>query len=176
MQRNKQNWQSSLDIKNPNVLYAWLNHAGSFMQRLNQYGIANSKIDVIREGWFKPEAWEGELLQLKDDTAWIREVCILSEKRVWMYARTVVPKDMLQEKQELSCLANRSLGSVLFQDPKIKRDKFDFIFIEPAELWQDFLTQALQQWVRRSLFNLEGRALLLSEIFMPDLTTLCMEN
>lgn len=177
MQKDK-SWQSHVDVKNSTML-AWLNHAGSFMQRLDQYGIKNPIIDVLSEGWYEPEVWECELLRLKsDDLAWVREVCIFSDTRIWLYGRSVIPHAMLRDKQELSRLENRSLGSVLFQDANIKREDFQFIYIEPRNLWQNFLSVKEKEasWVRRSLFNLHDRSLLLSEILMPDLTTLCMKK
>lgn len=179
MQTDKNHWQPLLDVNNPTELQIWLSHAGSFMQRLEDHGIKNPTIDVIREDWFIPEAWESELLQLKSsEQTFIREVCIYSDTKIWLYGRTVVPQDMLRGKQELSHLKNRPLGSVLFQDPEIKRDKFEFTYIEPGKLWQGFSPVDQQQasWVRRSLFKLYDHSLLLTEILMPDLTTLCMKN
>jgi chorismate--pyruvate lyase len=179
MQRNKINWQSTLDSKTPGVLRPWLDHAGSFTQRLVQHGVEQPKIDILREGWVKPEAWEADLLCLNsEELAWIREVRIFNDNYTWMYARTVVTNDMLKEKPELSTLENRSLGSILFNDPTIKRDAFEFIFIEPAMLWQNspIQVQLDASWVRRSVFTLRDRSLLLTEILMPDLTTLCLKN
>src|SRR5687768_5066228 len=105
MQTDKNHWQPSLDLNNPTELQVWLSHAGSFIQRLEDHGINNPTIDVIREDWFIPEVWECELLQLKsDEQTLIREVCIYSDTQIWLYGRTVVPQDMLRDKQELSHL------------------------------------------------------------------------
>jgi chorismate--pyruvate lyase len=176
MQRNNIVWQPSLDIKTPGLLQAWLNHRDSFIQRLAHHGIHHPTIDVIREGWLQPEIWECELLGLAShDVAFIREVSIGNSDQVWLYGRTVVPKAMLNHKKELSSLENRSLGSVLFQDPDIKRDAFEFVYAEPSKLWQGCFPM-IEQWIRRSLFHLHDSSLLLTEVFMPDLTTLCMKN
>lgn len=179
MQKDKIVWQCSLGLNSSSPLHAWLSYAGSFMQRLEQHGINNPMIDVLRQDWLKPEAWECELLQLKqNDPALVREVCIFSDTSIWLYARTVFPSDMLTGKQELSRLENRSLGSVLFQDPHIKRGHLEFVYAEPSRLWRDFPPkyQEEQCWVRRSLFSLSHHSLLLTEILMPDLTKLCMKN
>lgn len=179
MQRDKNHWQPSLDVYNPSALQTWLSHSGSFIDRLAEHGITHPKINVLREDWFKPEAWESKLLGLAmNDLAFVREVCIYNGDQIWLYGRTVVPKAMLGNKKELSHLENRSLGSVLFQDPDIKRDPLEFIYAEPHQLWQEFAATQEQQasWIRRSLFHLHDSSLLLTEILMPDLTTLCMKN
>lgn len=176
MQRDKNDWQPTLGVNNPSLLRAWLSHTGSFIQRLAEHGVKNPTIDVLREDWLQPEIWECELLGLvSNDLAFIREVRIGNENQIWLYGRTVVPKAMLMNKKELSNLENRSLGSVLFQDPDIKRDEFEYVFAEPSKLWQAFLPMKEQHssWVRRSLFHLHDSSLLLTEIFMPDLMNLC---
>lgn len=176
MQKDKPNWQSSLNPDDASLLYPWLNNAGSFMQRLAKHGIDNAKVHVLREDYLQPEEWEYELLQLPNEPLLIREVCISSDATVWMYARTVFSANILAEKRELSSLENRSLGSVLFQDPAIKRGLLEFIYANPQALWKDFLPYSQTAWIRRSLFMLQQPSLLLSEIFMPELEKLCGIN
>lgn len=179
IQRDKINWQRMLDVNSPHSLREWLSYAGSFMQRLEQYGISHPTIKVLRQDWLIPENWECELLQLKqNDSALVREVCIYTNDSVWLYGRTIFPKDMLAGKQELSRLANRALGSVLFQDPEIKRGNLEFSYVEPNRLWRDFPPKHQGElcWVRRSLFSLHEHSLLLTEILMSDLAKLCMKN
>lgn len=171
-------WHKILKAKDT-PLSAWIKHAGSFMERLSQHGVHNTKIDILRQDWYIPETWEMILLGMKkNEQAFIREVCIRSDHSIWLYARTVFPRAILEGKQELSHLENRPLGSVLFQDPAIKRSPFEFIHTDPTKLWKDFPPTTIKDysWTRRSLFSLYDNALLLTEIFMMDLKKLCMKK
>jgi len=175
MQKDNNHWQPSLEIDDLHALQPWIRHTGSFIDRLAEHGIIPS-IHVLREDWIKPEIWESKLLGLgSHELALVREVRIGNDDQIWLYGRTVIQKAMLTNKNELLHLENRSLGSVLFQDPEIKRDKLEFIYAEPSTLWPGF-SPTNASWIRRSLFHLHDASLLLTEIFMPDLTTLCMKN
>lgn len=174
--------QSIWDIKSTEIPFqfrAWLEHAGSFMQRLEQYQVNDAHIQVLQQKWFTPSAEEKRLLGLKDSSeVLVREVLILSHDRQWMFARTVIPRDTLTgEEQKLAHLENRPLGSILFKDPTMKRSAFDFACIHPGEKWHAQISSLVQSalpalWARRSIFSLHEKSLLLTEVFLPDIATL----
>lgn len=169
-------------IKNteiPSPFRAWLEHAGSFMQRLVQYKVEDARIQVLRQRWLRPEAEEKRLLDIEGSAqALVREVLILSERKQWMFARTVIPRGTLTgEEQQLAHLKDRPLGSVLFKDPTMKRSEFEFTCLQPGEKWHTRIAQTAGSalpdlWARRSLFSLHGKSLLLTEVFLPDIATL----
>jgi chorismate--pyruvate lyase len=169
--------KSNADIPSP--WRTWLLHAGSFMQRLEQQGISDARIQLLKECWQCPEPEEGKLLEIAhQDHAFIREVFILSETKQWMFARTVIPQSTLTgEQQALAHLKNRSLGSFLFKDPTLQRSEFEIAFLQPGERWHSKVAQAVKNvlpdlWARRSLFFLQGKSLLLTEVFLPDIVTI----
>jgi chorismate--pyruvate lyase len=67
------------------------------------------------------------------------------------------------------------LGEVLFNDPRSRRGKVEVARFQPEHaLYSDALRQAARVridalWGRRSVFHLDGKPLLVCEIFLPDL-------
>lgn len=95
-----------------------------------------------------------------------------------MFARTVLPQHTLTGKhKQLARLKSRSLGSVLFKDPDMRRGSFEFASLSAGDtdfdILHDTLTlQTTTLWARRSIFTLKEKPLLLTEIFLPDIETL----
>jgi chorismate--pyruvate lyase len=156
------------------LLSTWLLCASSFMQRLKNHGIANARIQVLRESWRMP--WQDECQKLNISSrrfALVREVLIDSDEGQWMYARTVIPQMTLTGKERrLGHLKNRSLGSVLFKDPTMTRSPFELTCL-PAKLLS---LASGDLWARRSVFHVSNKPLLLTEIFFPDIANLGEKN
>lgn len=160
-------------------LRQWLLNPGSFMQRLELHVDTKPQIQILQQSWEVPQLDERSLLCLRNrQAAYIREVLISNGHQHWMYARTVFPKAMLTGKEKrFFYLKNRSLGSILF-DPaeNFVRGEFEFSQLKPntflyekVKAWSHH--QAL--WARRSVFNLDKKSLLLTEVFLPGMTALC---
>lgn len=176
------NWQSEhqIEAELPHHLRSWLLYPGSFMMRLKEHGVQNPLVQIIEERWQEPFSCEEKFLALrKKEKVLIREVCIVSENKIWMFARTLVPKKTLTGKEsQLSELKNRSLGSVLFNDPTMQRSPFELAKLLPGSYWhekmEDYSKLSLGAcWARRSLFCLSNKKLLLTEVFLPDIADLC---
>lgn len=159
----------------PATLQPWLNHAGSFIERLETVGITHPEIRILQQDWQIPEPDECDDLNTKEK-ALVREVFILTEKKIWMFARTVFSKGILDEKKSLLSLGKNTLGSILFQDKTIKRGELNIgrccagmpLYDKSIAL----LTEAPPTlWARRSLFY-SNEKLLLTEVFLPDLVNL----
>lgn len=157
----------------PGGLVSWLSDAGSFMQRLKRYGIENAQVRVLREGWSLPAIAEQVALDLPSNTSvWVREVVIHSDKTIWMFARTVIPKKTLDDEElQLQNLRNRSLGSVLFAYPDLVRGEFDYFGVESGtDLYEKIQLDVPMcvtdlKWARSSVFTLRNKSLLLTEVF-----------
>lgn len=173
-------WSTFPDSGVPANVKEWVLYSGSFMRRLIQYGIHDARIQVLQQGWQLPQAWEGKLLAIDAEIkVLVREVLILSEKKKWMFARTVIPEKTLTGKyKQLAQLEDRSLGSVLFQDPEMRRGEFEFASLQTDRLLRDYPDlcnneiDSTELWVRRSIFSLQKNVLLLTEVFLPDMATL----
>lgn len=163
---------------------AWLLHSGSFMQRLREYGISDAQIHILFNEWHYAEYWENELLNIANATPVIvREVLIHSEKKYWMFARSIFPPSLLTgEESHLMDLQTRPLGSILFNHPEMERSPFSYQCLHEGMHWHQrimhYLSVACTQqifkelWARYSVFHLQKKALLLTEVFLPDVFAL----
>ena len=169
---------SSLQKAGKTALIQWLMHPGSFMQRLKDHQIMDASIQVLQEDWQLPEDEESMQLAIPPQTpAWIREVLIQSDKQIWMFARTVIPRETVDNEEELQHLKTRALGSVLFNNPNRQRSQFEYFSITTHSLWHKKIAHYLfeipgELWARRSLFTLNNKSLLLMEVFFPEIELL----
>jgi chorismate--pyruvate lyase len=176
----KTSWKKNLLAgRVPADLSAWLSHKGSFMRRLKKYGVESAVIQVLTQSWFYPTQEESALLKIKPrQLVLVREVLITSPDAKWMFARTVLPRATLTGKERrLAHLKNRSLGSVLFKDPLLRRGEFEVACVRRGSAWYQKIvnTQAIEAdefWARRSVFLINRKPLLLTEIFFPDVAAL----
>ena len=106
----------------------------------------------------------------------LREVFLCCDDVPVVFAQTEIPLSTLtQEQAQLAEIGSESLGRILFQDPSMKRGAIEIAqFREKSQL--DLLCQPLNQscnhslWARRSLFYLNNKPLLVSELFLPAST------
>jgi chorismate--pyruvate lyase len=179
----KIHWQHSPShvqtLSPPAELVDWLLDPGSFIQRLKRHHIAEPAVHVLSQRWEALPLDERTLLHIPErQDGLVREVLIGSSEGQWMFARTVFPASTLTGTDRmLAHLKNRSLGSVLFNDPRVQRGDFEIAAVESDTPWHQKI-KALANinddalWARRSLFYLEHKSLLLAEVFLPDILKL----
>lgn len=108
-----------------------------------------------------------------DSNILVREVFLYGNGVPVVFAQTEIPFSTLTEEQAmLAEVGSQSLGRILFQDPSMKRGAIEVAqFIEKSQL--NPLCRSLNQncnhalWARRSLFYLNGKPLLVTELFLP---------
>ena len=106
----------------------------------------------------------------------LREVFLCCDNIPVVFAQTEIPLSTLTgEQAQLAEIGSQSLGKILFQDPHMKRGTIEVAqFTEKSQL--EALCQSLNQsfdhplWARRSLFYLNNKPLLVSELFLPAST------
>lgn len=135
------------------------------------------RVQVHRQGWALPSLDEARTLDLRIGArAFVREVHLFCDEQPCVFARTVIPGTTLQGKyRRLTRLGNRSLGAVLFADKTLRRSDLEIAVIgkrqalfTPATVLS--AVKPAKIWGRRSLFHLSNRPLLLSEIFLHDMS------
>jgi chorismate--pyruvate lyase len=171
----KLHWQHSesrvLTLSPPAELVDWLLDPGSFILRLKHYHIAKPEVHVLSQRWEMLPLDERKLLHVPErQYGLVREVLIDSSEGQWMFARTVFPASTLTGK-------DRSLGSVLFKDPRVLRGDFEIAAVELETPWHEKIKALANMnddtlWARRSLFYLGHKSLLLAEVFLPDILKL----
>lgn len=145
----------------------WLLDDGSLTQRLARQG--RFRVQRLQQDWCEPLRSERQLLGLPDrQFALVRQVVLRVNEEPVVFARSVFPVHSLGGGlRHLRRLQNRSLGSILFGHPGMHRSPFELARI-PGD--SSYLPATLRQsdpaWGRRSRFVIEGRGLMVSEVFL----------
>lgn len=159
-------------------LRPWLTDPGSLTARVRERCAAFSLV-VLEQRLAAPHADEAALLGLRQgELAWLREVLLVADGVPVVYARSILPRRNVRGAWNLfHGLGARPLGAALFADPAIRRgalacarlDRRDARYHRALAV-SPRLPRAV--WARRSLFRLRGRALLVSELFLPPILEL----
>src|SRR3569832_919313 len=131
------------------------------------------RVAVRRQCWERPAADERRVLEMRPaERALIREVHLLCGDTPWVFARTVMPVSSLRgRRRRLMHLGDKPLGAALFADPHLCRGALELARLRRGEVLyeQAGSRDAAEIWGRRSVFRLQGRPLLVTEIFLPAL-------
>lgn len=151
----------------------WLADDGSLTGRLIESGQGAFSVRRLFQGWDVPLPSERRLLDLPArQRALIREVALLLDGETVVFARSVFPFASLSGNLgHLRRLQNKSLGAILFKHPGMHRCPFELAYM-PGD--SDYLPGNLRQadaaWGRRSRFDIEGKKLMVSEVFLKPFT------
>jgi len=162
--------QAELPVK----LKSWLDVPTSLTARLKAACHGQFNVQVLAERWERPTHEEAVRLGLPPaQLAWIRTVMLRCDDTPWVFARTVMPHSSLQGRQRrLRHLGTRPLGSVVFAGKDVRRGPLELREVEPDERmlkqWR-VPTNGRRLWARRSILEVEGRPLLVMEVFLPEL-------
>jgi len=151
-------------IRLPRRYRNWLLDEGSLTQRLIEASNNNFHVEIAFQGWGKPSLSEARALKIHPrQQALIREVRLCGHGQPWVYARSIIPASTLSGPQRiLKSLGDRPLGALLFKDPTMKRGAIETTLLP--------LTNAQgRAWARRSVFQLRGKPLLVTEVFLDSL-------
>ncbi|WP_067868026.1 chorismate--pyruvate lyase family protein [Neptuniibacter marinus] len=147
----------------PQQLRTWFTDHGSLTQRLIKLSKGDFRVEVVQQGWFRPTRSEAKALKMDyRQVALIREVQLIGNGQPWVFARSIIPAQTLSgAERQLRVLGNRSLGSLLFSDPTMRRGRLQICRLS--------LNSTEKVWARRSVFFLSKKPLLVSEVFLPQL-------
>nr|WP_242521455.1 chorismate lyase [Motiliproteus sp. SC1-56] len=150
----------------PRAWRGWLLDSGSLTRRLKRASAGDFRVEVLFQGWSRPTLSEARALGIApSQQVLVREVRLWGLGEPWVCARSIIPATTLTGPQRrLKFLGERPLGAVLFNDPSMHRGP-----IETAQLPLNGTRTRTRAWARRSVFRLEGKPLLVSEIFLPSL-------
>ncbi len=160
----------------PPNLSSWLFDTTSLTQRLRQACHGRFQVRVISEAQVRPLRDERVALRMRGhEGAVVRMVYLLCDGRPWVFARTVIPLRTLSGAQRrLAYLGSKPLGAMLFADKSMRRSEVEVARLAAGCTVFSMATQTLEHkpdeiWGRRSVFYLQNKPLLVSEIFLPDL-------
>ncbi|MEZ5503013.1 MAG: chorismate lyase [Halioglobus sp.] len=170
--RNEPRWRPlgryTSGVLTPQVR-AWLTDNSSLTARLMASGQGEFSVVRLFQGWEVPLRSESRLLAIPSrQVALVREVALLLGSDAVVFARSVFPvSSLVGALAHLRRLQNESLGAILFRHPGMRRSPFELALM-PGN--SDYLPGELQQsgaaWGRRSRFEIEGKRLMVSEVFL----------
>ena len=153
----------------PTSTRAWLLDEGSLTDRLIASDRGSFGVERLAQYWAVPLASERALLGIPEgQQALIREVALTLGNDVVVFARSVFPEQSLSGRLEyLRRLENESLGAILFSDPAMQRNPFELSHMPgDSDYLPAHLRQPLPAWGRRSRFDIAGKPLMVSEVFL----------
>lgn len=170
-------WRSRLEGC-PDGYRRWLLNRGSLTARIRRACPAFN-VQHVAQGLAQPFPDERERLGLRPrELALVREVFLCCGDVPVVFAHSVVARrDLNGPWRWLSRLGARPLGEALFTDPLTRRMPLEFSRLRPGHaLFRHAVARLAVQppelWTRRSLFRQQGRSLLVTEVFLPDVLRL----
>lgn len=153
----------------PAGLADWLFDTGSLTRRLTALSAGRFAVTPLAEGWQRLRDDECAALGVAPGSeGWVREVYLLGEERPWVFARSVAARAALEGfAPVLAELGRRPLGELLFSDPAFERGPLQATRYPAAWLPTGIRRPGL--WGRRSCFQRENLAVLVAEVFLPEL-------
>lgn len=149
----------------------WLLDDRSLTARLIALRQGAFGVQRLYQGWQLPLPSERRLLNLPQ-RQWVlvREVLLQLDGSPVVFARSLFPISSLSGALgHLRKLHNRSLGAILFRHPRMRRSPFELARIAGDSA---YLAPPARQrnsvWGRRSCFTIDGKTLLVSEVFLRD--------
>lgn len=153
----------------PPDIRRWLTDNASLTGLLIASGRGEFRVRRLRQAWEVPLPGERRLLELPQrQRSLVREVVLSLGGEAVVFARSVFPFSSLTgDLAHLRRLQSRSLGAILFRHPGMCRRPFELAQL-PGD--SDYLPAALRQsgpaWGRRCRFEIGGRPLMVSEVFL----------
>jgi len=156
----------------------WLQDRGSLTRRI-QNRCARFYVKPVYQSLSMLYDDELDVMGLRSsELARVREVYLYCGDTPVVFAHSVVARKNLRGAwRGLSGLGNKSLGTVLFTNPRIKRTPLEFKKVSRGHFLYDRACARLQSkplnlWARRSLFTLHGQSILVTEVFLPAILDL----
>lgn len=153
----------------------WIQSQGSLTVRIKELGIAFN-VEVLNQCQQALALSQRERIETQDKLGLVREVLLKQGECPLVYAQTIMPESTVTGTERmLSQLGNQSLGQVLFQSPQAVRGRIEYAQVLPDSELGTFIHSRLGQtmiepcYMRRSLFQLNNKPLMVYECFLPAL-------
>ena len=171
----KIDWQAAhggILVQMPENLGPWLIDEGSLTRKLVALSKDQFEVQVLRQDVATPDDAEAKALKITQQTpVMIREVVLKGRGRPWVFARSILPMTTMTGRLAgLRTLSNQPLGELLFQDPSMTREPLEAAWLPARILSVPAALAAGDEplWARRSVFFLDRKPLLVSEVFLSE--------
>ncbi len=156
----------------------WLQDRGSLTRRI-QLRCDNFCVQPVFQALATVHGDERRVIGVRSgELVLVREVYLYCGDIPVVFAHSVVARqDLRGAWRGLNGLGNKSLGTVLFTNPRIKRTPLVFKKLGVGHYLFDRACSRLSLippslWARRSLFTLHGQSILVTEVFLPAILDL----
>jgi chorismate--pyruvate lyase len=162
----------------PRQWQSWLGDTGSLTQKIEQVIDQKLEVLVLRDCRQSLDSDEGRYFHFKIKHCRVREVLLCVNGVPLVMARSVIPTmSSSGSNHEVLRLGKKPLGAVLFAKTRMHSHKKPLREIacldQQSTLWKKcvrlYPDLPSASWARRTLYQLKGRPLLVSEIFLPAL-------
>jgi len=150
---------------------SWLYDHNSLTEKL-EASYSHFSVKVKQQFSVKPSKHLSALFN-SEEKILVREVFLYCDHKPVVFAQTEIPYSTLTEEQEkLIEIGDQSLGKILFQDPTMLRGQIEVTEFKNGSPFHQLSAELKQPvehslWARRSLFYLNNKPLLVSELFLP---------
>jgi chorismate--pyruvate lyase len=158
----------------PADIQSWVYEADSLTQRLRDYYHNDVSVNLLFHRWRKPFLSERRQLGLPLYRFELtREVMLHHQGQPLLLARTIIPDETIKvAHRNLAHLGTRPLGEVIFSYPNLERITMDIALVETGN-WNPLIQTEVgicgQIWGRRTVYAIMGRAMIVSEFFLPQI-------
>lgn len=161
----------------PSLLHSWLKDSGSLTARLLDISQKDFRVEILFQGLATTRLDERRLLNLKStDAVLVREVILHGKNQPWVFARSLLPLSSLTgQLRQLRKASRKPLGAFLFKQPKLKRSPMLVAEFKPSTgIIPTRYQNNKSLWGRSSVFYVDQKPLLVSEVFLPDFIQVLM--
>ena len=171
-------WHPALSSISPRAR-SWLQNRGSLTQLIQRRCCGEFSVKPVFQSLAAVCGDELAVMNLRrDELALVREVYLYCGETPVVFAHSVVARNDLRGAwRSLIGLGTKSLGTVLFTNPIVKRTPLRFKKLTSAHplftrACRKLQVQPASLWARRSLFTLHGQSILVTEVFLPSILEL----
>lgn len=166
-------WRTASTTPLRQNLSQWLYEPGSLTQKLKS-GCQSFKVKILAKSERLLTKDEALLFACEQQKVQVREVLLYCDDLPHVYAQSLMPlKTVPPSVKKLTTLGEKPLGEVIFNEPGMTRSEIE---VCPFDQNSDVAVLAERiglgvnhtLWGRRSCFHIDGYALLVSEVFLPD--------
>ena len=171
---NLSDFNLKIDSEIPVGLEEWLNCEKPITDKLMQL-TGNAHLEVLSQRWISAKWWDLHVFLIKEPILQ-REIFMKSQKRVYWYARTVIPQSCYRlEPEFFKRLEHESMRNLIFDEPKVTLVQRVVYPINSQCIEFHWIKKYLNSsqdtlWVRLAEFSFKGSiSFYLIEILFPEL-------
>lgn len=162
----------------PREWQPWLSDTGSLTQKIEKAIGQKLEVQVLRDCPQSLNSDESRYFHFKIKRCRIREVLLCADGIPLVMAHSIIPTSSSSGSNHVVLrLGKKPLGAVLFAKTRMHAKKKPLREIARLDKQSDLWKKCFQQypelptpsWARRTLYQLKGHPLLVSEVFLPTL-------